>query len=168
VELLIALALTAFLATSLLSIISMGGKAFQRVLDEKNARSEVRIALSYITVKIRQNGVAGGISVIPSDSATNSKNVLMIRENPDRIADESYYIYFEDAQDGGAGRLVEKRSARPYVDDPANAFKIAEISDFDIAYANDEQTVINISVSRDTPYERVTGDVSVALRMTIY
>jgi len=164
VELLVALTLMSFLAASLISVITMGGEAFQKILDEKGARNEVRIALSYITVKIRQNGSAGKVSVIPSDSATNARNVLMIETDADKIAGDKYFIYFEEGKDGGAGRLVEKRSGAPNVDDPHDAVKIAEITDFEISYANDERTIIGISARRDTPYDEIGGNVSIALR----
>ena len=175
-ELLIALALLAFLSTSLLTIIGAGGGAFQNILDEKSAQSEARIAISYITVKLRQYSSRGMVSIIPSDSLTSGKNVLKIDTGVQDgasagagagmgMAGESYYIYFEEAQGGGTGMLVEKNSALPKVGDPAGANKIAEISDFNITYANEEQTVIYVSVSCETPGGTITRDVSVKLRV---
>jgi len=164
IELLIALTLMAFMATSLLTIISTGSGAFQRVLDEKTAQSEARIALSYITVKLRQNSSQGKVSIIPSDSLTNARNVLRIEKDTYDEARDSYFIYFEEPEAGGQGRLVEKNSTMPRVGDPAGAFKIADITDFSISYANEEQTIINISVSCGTPDERITRDVSITLR----
>jgi len=163
VELLIALTLMAFLATSLLTIITTGSGAFQRALDEKAAQGEARIAVSYITVKLRQNSSRERISLIPSDSVTNARNVLQI-DKGGAGRGENYFIYFEEGAGGGAGRLVEKNAASPRVDDPAGAIKIADIADFDISYANEEQTVINIHVCCDTPSGRITRDVSVTLR----
>ena len=164
VELLIALTLMAFLATSLLSIISMGGSAFERILDKKSAQNEVRIALSYVTVKLRQNSSKAKVSVIPSDSATNAGNVLKIDADPDKISAESYFIYFEKGDEGGSGRLVEKYSSAPYVDDPAGAQKIATVTEFDISYANDDQSIIKITVGYEGAGGRIVRDVSVALR----
>ena len=164
IELLIALTLMAFMATSLLTIISTGSGAFQRVLDDKNAQSEARIALSYITVKLRQNSSLGRVSIVPSDSLTNARGVLKIEKDGGGPAGDSYFIYFEEAGAGGTGRLVEKNSAMPRVDDPAGASKIADIADFSISYANEEQTVINISVSCDAPGDRIVRDVSITLR----
>jgi len=153
----------AFLATSLLTIITTGGSAFQRALDEKTAQSEARIAVSYITVKLRQNSSRDRVSLIPSDSMTNTRNVLQIGGS-EYGGGDSYFIYFEEAAGGGAGRLVEKNAAAPRVDDPAGAFKIADISDFEISYANEAQTIINIRVSCDTPSGSISRDVSVTLR----
>lgn len=163
VELLIALTLMAFLTASLLTIITTGGEAFQKVLDSKTAQSEARIAVSYISVKLRQYSSRGRVSIVPSDSITNVRNVLKIEEYGETPTGESRFIYFEESA-GGYGRLVEKNSVTPRVDDPAGAYKIADISDFSISFADEEQTVVNISVSCDTPNERVTREVSITLR----
>ena len=164
VELLIALTLMAFLATSLLTIITAGGDAFQKVLDEKTAESEARIAISYVTVKLRQHSSQGMVSIVPSDLATDDRSVLKIQGSSDGMAGESYFIYFEESPDGGVGRLVEKNSVAPRVGDTAGAHKIADISDFRISYADESETIINISISYDTPGESNTRDVSIALR----
>ena len=164
IELLIALTLLAFLATSLLTIITAGGDAFQRVLDEKTAQSEARIAISYITVKLRQHSSQGNISIVPSDSLSDSRNVLKIEGAAGIVPGESYFIYFEESPDGGAGRLVEKSSVAPRVGDPAGAHKIADISDFEVTYFDENQSTINISVSCDTPAERITREVTITLR----
>ena len=163
VELLIALTLTAFFATSLLTVISTGGEAFQMIMDEKTAQSEARIAVSYVTVKLRRRSSQGAVSIVASDSPTNGRNVLKI-DNESALG-ESYYIYFEEARDGEtAGRLVEKTASAPHVGDREGAYKIADIADFYIAYANEEQTAIDIFVSCDAPNGRITRSVSITLR----
>ena len=164
VELLIALTLMAFLSASLLTVISAGGAAFKNVLDVKTAQSEARIAISYITVKLRQNSSSGKVSIIPSDSMTNSRNVIKIDATNGDSAGDSYFIYFEESPYGGPGRLVEKSSGSPLVDDPKGAEKIAEIADFSVAYANDDMTAITVTVSCDAPNERITRDVTIVLR----
>jgi hypothetical protein len=164
VELLIALTLMAFLTASLLTVITTGSGAFQKVLDYKTAQSDARIAVSYISVKLRQHSSRGRVSIVPSDSISNVRNVLKIEEGPGVSTGESRYIYFEEAEGGGTGRLVEKNSVTPRVDDPAGAFKIADISDFDISYADGDRSVIDITVVCDTPDERVTREVSITLR----
>ena len=164
VELLIALTLLAFLAASLLTIITSGSDAFQKVLDDKSAQSEARIAISYITVKLRQNSSAGKVSIVPSDSMTNARSVLKIEGDPNAFPGGVYFIYFEEAEDGGTGCLVEKNADAPHVGDPSNALVIADISDFSVSYAGDDKSVISVSVSCDAPGGRVTRDVSIKLR----
>jgi prepilin-type N-terminal cleavage/methylation domain-containing protein len=164
VELLIALTLMAFLAASLMTILTTGSDAFQKVLDDKNAQSEARIAVSYISVKLRQYSSRGRVSVVPSDSPTNIRNVLKIDEYAGISSGESRFIYFEESTGGGLGRLVEKNSVSPRVDDPSGAHKIADISDFSVAFADESRTVVNISVSCDAPNGRITREVSITLR----
>ena len=165
VELLIALTLMAFLATSLLTIITAGGGAFQRVLDDKTAQGEARIAISYITVKLRQNSAQGKVSIVPSGSLTNDRPVLKIEGGlgGGELSDH-YFIYFEEPADGGTGRLVEKTASAPQVGDPSGTFKIADVSDFHISYADETQSVINIVVVCEAAGERVSREVSITLR----
>ena len=51
-ELLVALTLIGLLGGSLLTLIFSGSNIFRRIFNEKNAISEARIAISYITVKL--------------------------------------------------------------------------------------------------------------------
>ena len=199
VELLIALTLLAFLGTSLLTVISAGGDAFQRVLDEKSAQSEARIALSYITVKLRQNSSKNNVGIVASDSPVNDGSVLKIGATAGAAGSvaggvgavgnagaagsaagyadgvgigaadgfgngRSCFIYFVESPDGGPGSLMEKNSETPRVDDPAGAYKIADIAGFDVSYADETRSLLSVSISYDSPNGRMTRSVLITLR----
>jgi prepilin-type N-terminal cleavage/methylation domain-containing protein len=150
IELLIALTLMALLGTSLLTVIATGSNAFGRIFAEKDGQNEARIALSYVTVKLRQNGARDTVSIVESGSETNVRNVLKIDGTPGDVTDDCYFIYFEEAPDGMGGRLVEKTANTPGVDDPRGAQKIAGIRDFSIAYADEAHAKIRITVTYDS------------------
>lgn len=57
IETLIVMAMLAILGTVLVSLVASGGKQFQHLQKNYQSENEARIALSYITVKIRQNDV---------------------------------------------------------------------------------------------------------------
>ena len=65
-------------------------KTYQRLNDSRDKTSELRIASSFLTSKIRQNDIAGSIEVKPEPITGN--NALVIYEN---INGESYatWIY---------------------------------------------------------------------------
>ena len=148
IELLIALTMMALLGGSLLTLISTGSNVFQRVFDEKDAQSEARIALSYVTVKLRQNGTPGTVSLVDSGSPDNRRNVLKIDRTPDVESDDCYFIYFDEG--GGEdfnGQLREKNSNTPGTENSDDTFIIANIRDCNFSYFNEEKTQIKISVS---------------------
>jgi prepilin-type N-terminal cleavage/methylation domain-containing protein len=153
IELLVALTLMALLGALLLPIISIGSSAYNRMINDKNALSEARIAMSYITVKLRQKDISGAIGVVGSDSMINTRNVLKIDETPDDVNDDSCFIYFEENEGGAGGRLVEKYSNTPGVGGnkaEAGAYRagnvIADINDFAISYADGSNNKIDIEV----------------------
>ena len=170
IELLIALTLMALLGGSLLTMISTGSSVFGRIFDEKDAQSEARIALSYVTVKLRQNGRPGTVSLIDSGSPYNRRTVLKIDRTPDIDSDDCYYIYFVEAESGVdapagmGGRLCEKTANTPDVEHSEGTFLIANIRDFDIAYADETKSQIKVSVYYGTEDSRREMSTIITLR----
>lgn len=67
------------------TIIYSGSEAQQKISDNKDAQIDARIALSYISVKLRQNDEAGKISI--EKNPINGENAIVIRNR----ADEEYF-----------------------------------------------------------------------------
>mgnify|MGYP001810535385 CR=1 FL=1 len=55
IELIIVMAMMALLGTTLVAVVGSGGNQYQRIHENYSTENEARIALSYMTVKIRQN-----------------------------------------------------------------------------------------------------------------
>ena len=64
VELVIVMSMIALLGGVLINLISTGGNSYKRVSVNYKAENEARLAMSYTTVKIRQNDIQGAISVL--------------------------------------------------------------------------------------------------------
>ena len=155
IELLVALALLALLGGSIMTVIGAGSSAYDRMLSDRGALSEARIAMSYITVRLRQNDLAGAISIVESDSQTNTRNVLRVDKEPGDPSGYSHFILFEENVGGAGGRLVERVSDAPGVGQARAAGAsaryrtnvIAEISDFAVFYRDGRQDIIDIKVA---------------------
>ena len=104
VELLLAMAILSILAASLVSLLSTGSSLFVNTEKYYQSQLEARTALSYITVKIRQNDVAGAVELRRiaglSSLLAEQKDALVIRNRLDST--KSWVIYFDD------GVLYEK------------------------------------------------------------
>ena len=70
IELIVVLAVMAIVGTMALSLIATGSKLYKNIYDRQLAQKDARIAMSYITMRVRQNDTQSGISV--------SNNVLNI------------------------------------------------------------------------------------------
>jgi prepilin-type N-terminal cleavage/methylation domain-containing protein len=100
IELILAMAIMSILLTMYYSLFFAGGKQYEYVHDSYKKQNEARIAMSFITTKIRQNDVlvAGteihAVSVWPSGSGTYLKI-----ESIDADGDPAYeYIYGYSAE----------------------------------------------------------------------
>lgn len=96
IELIIVMAMLGLLGGVLVSLIATGGSIFRKVSDNSDAQIEARMALSYVTVKLRQNDVEGGISL-------PSANSLRINK-----ASTGYWEILSEPQADGSVALIEK------------------------------------------------------------
>ncbi len=63
IELIVVMAMLGLLGGVLVSLIATGGNIYQKVSANSDAQIEARMALSYVTVKLRQNDVKNGVSL---------------------------------------------------------------------------------------------------------
>lgn len=90
VELVLVMAILGILGGTLVAVTGVGSKAFSRINGEFSAQSEARAAMSFITVKLRQNDMSGIISI-----DTAHMNALKIDPPMDAGVDNCWYIYFD-------------------------------------------------------------------------
>ncbi|MCL2165049.1 MAG: DUF4860 domain-containing protein [Oscillospiraceae bacterium] len=115
IELLVALTLLALFGGAIMTIIGAGSSVYQRIIGDKEADSEARIAMSYISVKLRQNDRSGAISIVDSDLKNDVRKVLKIDLTPEDVNDDCHFIFFEENENGQGGRLIERVSNVPGV-----------------------------------------------------
>jgi len=77
------------------SLIYAGSETQHRIVDEKNAQVDARIALSYINVKLRQNDSSGLIFVRPN--GVNGGNAIVIQYRDEYFPEYDYdtWIYWD-------------------------------------------------------------------------
>lgn len=122
IELITVMAILGILGTVLVSIMSSGGHFYKNTNEVMDAQSNVRLATSYLTVKIRQNDISNGIAV---DDSSYAVPVLAIKDagNPGY----TFWIYFD------SGKLREQyRNDVTGFDDMSlgSGEEIADISNF--------------------------------------
>lgn len=104
------------------------GFLYERLSQKKEAQDQVRIAISYINSKVKQNDAEGVITV--------SDNQIVIQEAEGFVT----YIFFEES---GLYESLLSDTMSPSVD---NGFCIAELDDFSV---HQEGHHLHISVRKD-------------------
>jgi len=81
IELIMVMLLLILFGTAVTTLIYSGGEAQSRIIAEKNAQMDARVALSYLNMYIRQNDEADKVTVMPNDYT--GENSILIRTRAD-------------------------------------------------------------------------------------
>ncbi|AFQ43004.1 DUF4860 domain-containing protein [Desulfosporosinus meridiei] len=94
VELIVVLAIMAILGSMLVSLMNVGVRLYRTADTAMNNQSNARVALAYVTVKIRQNDASNAISVSNElDSLNDSIYVLKIKDA--NVSGNTIWIYYD-------------------------------------------------------------------------
>ena len=129
VELVTVLAIIGILGTMLVSMLDVGVQFYRTADTAMDNQNNARLAIAYITVKIRQNDVAGGISVITeTDSSNNQLQVLQI--NDASSTNNFFWIYFDNPNNTEG--ILREQSGTDFDTTLGDGVEIAELSSFSI------------------------------------
>lgn len=140
------------LGVGIFSLTVSSTSAYKRLYNGKNLQSELRVALSFVQMKIRQNDLKNAIRV--EENPVNGGPAVVIRE---KIGDEVYetWIYQDD------GKLREVLVLEG--ETPSNDLSF-EIADLDGFSATIDKNLLNLSVWMDREDGRLQMDGSILLR----
>lgn len=93
VEMIMVMALLALFGITIYTLIYSGESTQDRILQEKNAQSDARIALSYINVRLRQNDVNGKIAVEKIE--LTGENAIVIKERDEDYAYDTWIFCYD-------------------------------------------------------------------------
>jgi len=133
VELIMVMLLLVLFGAAISVLIYSGGETQGRIIAEKNAQIDARVALSYLNMYIRQNDEAGKIEITPN-AYTGEKSILV--KTRAEWGGYDTWIFFAD---GCLYECLVDPGQEPAV---GLSFKIAEIDRFDVT-VNDDGSVTN-------------------------
>lgn len=76
-------------------LIVEGQEAFGNIVDNKNNNEDIRIGVSYVNMKVKQNNISGNIQLI--ESPYSELNALEIRHYGEEEGYVTYIVYDEGA-----------------------------------------------------------------------
>ena len=173
IELVVVMAIMAILGTMLITMMNTGTNLYRNANAVMDAQSNARLAMSYITVKIRQNDISkingNGIYVngIYVDSTSYRVTILTINDaaNPGN----AFWIYF----DSGSNKLREQygNNVTGFNDTSlGSGEEIADISSFSTyKYSFDPlgNQIIDNNSGKNIYFEVKSTDVMVDLKQNI-
>ena len=125
IELVFVMALVVIFGLTTFTLVVSGSEAYKSIMEKKNVHSELRIALSYINMRIRQGDREEGVFIKPSPVGNGSS--IVIEEPIDEMVYETW-IFWEDGTLREA--FVEKGEAVSF----DKSFEIARIDGFNADY----------------------------------
>lgn len=156
IELILVMVLIVIFGLSTFTLVVSGNNAYQNIIEKKALNSELRVAVSYLDMKLRQGDSQGEIHVkkIPN----NYNNAIVIQELVEGKTYETW-IYFNK------GKLREAfiLQGTPIVDQ--TSFAIAEIDGFDIRYDKNDG-LMNFNVWKELNNKKYSFDSIIYLKST--
>ena len=138
VELIMVMLLLILFGITISTLIHSGGEAQEKIISEKNAQIDARIALSYLNMKIRQNDSAEKISIEKTE--ITGENAIVIKVRYDSMYDDwigyDTWIYWAD---GFIYECLTDPGEQPEI---GLSFRIAEAGRFDTAI-NENGAIVN-------------------------
>ena len=151
IELIMVMLLLVLIGAAISVLIFAGGGTQERIINEKNAQMDARVALSYVNMFIRQNDAAGKVTVTPN--AYTGENSILIRTREDWGGYDTW-IYWMD------GRLYECLVDQDEQPALGLSFVVAEVDYFRVSRSDDG--AINNTIGY------TTGDKSEEMSSTIF
>lgn len=152
VETIATLLLVLLLGIGIFSLAVTSTSAYTRLYEGKNLQSELRVALSFVQMKVRQNDLRGAVGI--GINPVNRKTAVVIREEYDGEVYETW-IYQDD------GKLRE--AIMPEGEAPSNdlSFEIADVDGFSVDMDGNR---LNLSVWIDQEDGQLRMESSITLR----
>ena len=133
VELIMVMMLLLVFGFTIFTLINTGASTQEKIIENKDAQVDARIAINYINVILRKNDSLNKISVETVDST--GKEGILISENTQDGAFDTW-IYFSN------GQILECMVFPGEQPDDLNGFVIIDIDDFSIEKDEVNNTII--------------------------
>ncbi len=132
-ELVLVMLILSIFGVTIITLIQSGSHAYQTIIDNKNAESDARLAISCIGVRVRRNDITGGVRV--EKFPQTNVNALVITEEYDGVKYDTWYYY--DGQDLRELSFVPQGEAL----DASNSSIIASVKSFSVEYLASQNAI---------------------------
>lgn len=157
IELVLVMALLALFGVATFSLVISGSTAYKGIMEKKDSESELRVAISYLDTKVRQNDFKNAVRL--KENPAGDGKALVVEETVEGIVYETW-IYLS----GGKLREVLVETGEPVQDNLG--FEIATIEGFNVAY-DSEKKLLDTKVWNTTQKGRQELETDIAVKSGI-
>jgi len=151
IELVLVIALLALFGVATLSLAVSGSAAYENINEKKELNSELRVALSYLDAKVRQNDTEGALRL--ESNPAGDGPALVVSETIGQVQYETW-IYLS----GGNLKEVLIEKGEPVLDDLG--FDIAEIDGFTAKFDHDKMLLhLNVWINKGDGSQSMGTDI---------
>lgn len=127
VELIMVMALLILFGVTIYTIIYSGAEAQNKIIENKDAQTDARIALSYVNVKLRQNDSSGRVSIETFPETGENAIVLKGVDYSGDVPLDTWIFYDDNAlyeYNGLSGEEPEKSLSLPVIESDGLVYSV--------------------------------------------
>jgi hypothetical protein len=125
VELVMVMIMMILFGATIYTLIFAGSTTQRKIIDEKNAQTEARVAMSYVNVRLRQNDREGAVAVMPGEYG----NALVIKGGGGEESLDRWILW----SDGELREFIVGADEKP-VNEPGMYATVAVVKGFDVRF----------------------------------
>ncbi len=133
IESILVMFLMILFAVSTCIMIIQGSRSYSKIIDQKGAQEDVRVAFSYINMRIKQNDIAGQIQYLKD--VVDSQDALAIYHGNAEIGYVTYVYYLN-------GILYECYTDTQTMPTQEMSTEISKLNGFEMLYDQESNTVV--------------------------
>ena len=138
IELILVMFLLLFIALAVFSLTRVGSEAYLRLTSQQSLQSDLRIATSYLDVKLKQNDTAGAVMLARPPFADHEGESLKIVRTIEGFPYELWIFHYD-------GYLYELLTEPDSLVTPDMGNRIVRADDFELVYEADDALRVMIS-----------------------
>ena len=135
-EIILIAALILLFGATTFTLVSAGGDAYDRLLEQRDIDITLRVALSYITTQLRQNDIAAAVQV---RDGVSGEYLTLRRESGGEVYETRIYL------DSGWLKEVSTFEDLPF--DPESGSPITQLTGFTCRYVDSNETALLLTVT---------------------
>jgi len=138
-----------------MTLMFSGMQTYQRIDSKRSAEAEARVALSYLTIRLHQGDVAGGVEFKTGGNIPGGAAIALTDYAQDTTCT---WIFFAD------GTLFESMMGEGQIPTVDDGFPIANLNDLRFEYDANDSTIRSTAVFIGEDGEKNAMSATVALR----
>jgi hypothetical protein len=153
IELTMVMVVMILFGATIYTLILAGSSAQRKIIEEKNAQSEARVASSYVSVRLRQNDRKGAVVIVPTKEYGNA---ILIKGGGGLETLDRWILW----SDGELREFIVDEGQEP-LNEPGMYSRVASVKGFDARAREDGMVISAVSYDCGGETREITSEIYV-------